>query len=142
VDHGGAGVLESTWAVWRQTMRRHHPGCSDAALAQQTWVWLGPCIGPGAFEVGDEVRVACRSAATPHSDGCFVPHAQRAGQWWADLAGLARQRLAALGVTDVQGNDSSAAWCTVTDGSRFFSHRRDARVLGGSGRMAACVWLG
>ncbi|MFM2075554.1 MAG: peptidoglycan editing factor PgeF [Pseudomonadota bacterium] len=141
VDHGGVGVLESTWAAWLQTMRRHHPDCSDAVLAQQTWVWLGPCIGPQAFEVGEEVRVACRSAATPHSDGCFVPHAQRAGQWWADLAGLARQRLAALGVTGVQGNDSSAAWCTVTDASRFFSHRRDARVLGGSGRMAACVWL-
>jgi YfiH family protein len=142
VDHGGVGVLESTWAVWMQTMRQHHPGVSDTTLAQQTWVWLGPCIGPAAFEVGDEVRVAFQSATERHSDACFVPHAERAGQWWADLAGLARQRLAALGVFDVQGNDSSTAWCTVTNTSRFFSHRRDAAVLGGSGRMAACVWLG
>lgn len=140
VDHGGVGVLESTWAVWMQAMRRHHPNVSDAALAQQTWVWLGPCIGPEAFEVGDEVRVAFQSATERNSDACFVPHAERSGQWWADLAGLARQRLAALGVVDVQGNDSSTAWCTVTNASRFFSHRRDAAVCGGSGRMAACIW--
>ena len=140
VEQGGVGVLESTWAAWLLTMRRHHPGLSDAALALQTWVWLGPCIGPEAFEVGEEVRLACRTDDAQGSDACFVPHAQRAGQWWADLAGLARQRLAALGVVDIQGNDSSAAWCTVTDASRFFSHRRDAAVLGGSGRMAACIW--
>lgn len=140
VGHAGVGVLESTWAAWMQTMRRHHPGLSDAALALQTWVWLGPCIGPEAFEVGEEVRLACRTDDAQHSDACFVPHAQRAGQWWADLAGLARQRLAALGVVDIQGNDSSTPWCTVTNASRFFSHRRDAAVLGGSGRMAACIW--
>jgi YfiH family protein len=140
VDHGGVGVLESTWAAWMQTMRRHHPNVSDAALAQQTWVWLGPCIGPEAFEVGDEVRVAFQSGAERNSDACFVPHAERSGQWWADLAGLARQRLAALGAVEVQGNDSSTAWCTVTNASRFFSHRRDAAVCGGSGRMAACIW--
>ena len=140
VDHGGVGVLENTWAAWLHTMRRHHPGVSDATLAQQTWVWLGPCIGPEAFEVGDEVRVAFQYGADRNSDACFVPHAHRAGQWWANLAGLARQRLAALGVLDVQGNDSSTAWCTVTNASRFFSHRRDAAVLGGSGRMAACIW--
>jgi YfiH family protein len=140
VDHGGVGVLESTWAAWMQTMRRHHPKGSDAALAQQTWVWLGPCIGPEAFEVGDDVRVAFQSGAERNSDACFVPHAERSGQWWADLAGLARQRLAALGAVDVQGNDSSTAWCTVTNASRFFSHRRDAAVCGGSGRMAACIW--
>lgn len=140
VDHGGVGVLESTWAAWMQTMRQHHPGVSDTTLAQQTWVWLGPCIGPAAFEVGDEVRVAFQSATERHRDACFVPHTERAGQWWADLAGLARQRLAALGAVDVQGNDSSTPWCTVTNASRFFSHRRDAAVLGGSGRMAACIW--
>jgi copper oxidase (laccase) domain-containing protein len=59
------------------------------------------------------------------------------GKWLADLAGLARQRLNALGVTDIYGNDSSAPWCTVGNPLRFFSHRRD-RV---SGRQAACIWL-
>lgn len=141
VGHGGVGVLESTWAQWLAAMRVHHPGVSDTSLAQQTWVWLGPCIGPTAFEVGDEVRLACRTPAAPESDWCFVPHAERAGQWWCDLAGLARQRLQAFGLIEVRGNDSSPDWCTVNDTSRFFSHRRDHAVLGSSGRMAACIWL-
>mgnify|MGYP000143742991 CR=1 FL=1 len=59
------------------------------------------------------------------------------GKWWADLPGLARQRLAALGGSGVYGNDGSAPWCTVGNASRFFSHRRD-RI---SGRQAACIWL-
>ncbi|MDD2927144.1 laccase domain-containing protein, partial [Rhodoferax sp.] len=50
----------------------------------------------------------------------------------------ARQRLATLGVTRVYGNDGSASWCTVTQASQFFSHRRD-RV---SGRLAVCIWRG
>jgi copper oxidase (laccase) domain-containing protein len=55
---------------------------------------------------------------------------------------LARRRLAAMGITQVHGNDSTRPWCTATNGSRFFSHRRDASTLGGSGRFAACVWIG
>jgi copper oxidase (laccase) domain-containing protein len=59
------------------------------------------------------------------------------GKWLADLAGLARQRLQAMGITRLYGNDSSQPWCTLSNPSRFFSHRRD----GVSGRMAACIWL-
>ena len=58
------------------------------------------------------------------------------GKWLGNLAGLARQRLAALGITQIFGNNGSADWCTVTESSRFFSHRRD-RV---SGRLAVCIW--
>lgn len=106
-------------------------------------VWLGPCIGPSAFEVGPEVRAAfCASDAG--ADRHFRPHGE--GKFLADLAGLARRRLARLGVHNVYGNDSSDAWCTVRQRSQFFSHRRDgglvAGVPGGTGRMAACVWLG
>ena len=57
-------------------------------------------------------------------------------KWLADLQGLARLRLVALGVTQIHGNDGSTPWCTVSNPSRFFSHRRDAV----SGRMAACIW--
>lgn len=96
--------------------------------------WLGPCIGPDAFEVGDEVRTAFVEH-TPQAAACFRPLGD--GKWLADLAGLARQRLRALGVTDIYGNDGSAPWCTVGNPLRFFSHRRD-RV---SGRQAACIWL-
>jgi polyphenol oxidase len=127
---GGEGVLETVlkrfWAAGRM---------DTARAAIETIAWLGPCIGPKVFEVGDEVRaafVANDAQAARH----FQPHATP-GKWLADLPGLARQRLAALGVTQVHGNDGSDAWCTVSNPSRFFSHRRD-RV---SGRFAAAVWL-
>jgi copper oxidase (laccase) domain-containing protein len=68
-----------------------------------------------------------------------VPHTE--GKYLADLAGLTRQRLQGMGITRIYGNDSQAAWCTVSQASRFFSHRRDSRLLGQSGRMAACIWL-
>lgn len=105
-----------------------------AYAATDLIAWLGPCIGPTAFEVGDEVRDAFVQTSAQGA-GCFVPHGE--SKWLADLAGLARQRLAALGVSAVFGNDSSPAWCTVSQPLRFFSHRRD-RV---SGRFAACIWL-
>ena len=104
-------------------------------VAPAQWMaWLGPCIGPQAFEVGVEVRNAFLRAA-PEAATAFVPLAP--GKWLADLAGLARQRLQAAGVSQVYGNDSSASWCTVGNPLRFFSHRRD-RV---SGRFAAGIWL-
>ncbi len=101
-------------------------------------VWLGPCIGPQAFEVGPEV-VAAFGDMDPAAAVFFTPLSQ--GKWLADLAGLARLRLQRRGVTRIFGNNSQPDWCTVTQASRFFSHRRDARVLGQSGRMAACIWL-
>jgi len=100
--------------------------------------WLGPCIGPDAFEVGDEVRQAF-VATDPHAQACFRPGAIP-GKWWADLAGLARRRLRSAGVEALYGNDATPAWCTVGDASRFFSHRRDAVRLGSTGRMAASIW--
>jgi YfiH family protein len=96
--------------------------------------WLGPCIGPEAFEVGAEVKAAFEAhdaAAARH----FKP--RRESKWLADLPALARMRLHALGIARIHGNDGSRAWCTVANASRFFSHRRD-RV---SGRFAAAVWL-
>ena len=97
--------------------------------------WLGPCIGPTAFEVGPEVH-AVFTSADPASETCFVATGQ--GKFLADLAGLARLRLADLGVTQVHGNNGSLDWCTVNNRSQFFSHRRDRGV---SGRFAASIWL-
>ena len=114
---------------------------SFETVARGTLAWLGPCIGPQAFEVGPEVREAF-CAAGPQYSACFVPSPTQQGKWLADLAGLARLRLQAMGVTRIYGNDSSAAWCTVTQSARFFSHRRDTALLGGSGRLAACIWRG
>ena len=104
-------------------------------MAPARWmVWLGPCIGPTAFEVGGEVRDAFLQQAE-RAKAAFVPIGPN--KWLADLALIARQRLEAAGVTAIYGNDSSAPWCTVGNPLRFFSHRRD-RI---SGRFAAGVWL-
>jgi polyphenol oxidase len=92
--------------------------------------WLGPAIGPQAFEVGPEVRAAF-VAHDPTAAAAFRP--QTGDRYLADLYRLARQRLVALGVPAVYGGKD----CTLTDGARFFSYRRDGRC----GRMAALVWL-
>lgn len=90
--------------------------------------WLGPCIGPRHFEVGEEVRQAFLDAGDPA--GAF--EATPGGRWLCDLPALARTRLGRLGVTRVAGGQ----WCTVADPVRFFSHRRDRQT----GRMAALLW--
>lgn len=120
------GVIEATVAALRQDQ-------PDAGLM----AWLGPCIGPDAFEVGGEVREAFVAGAA-EAEGAF--RALAGGKWLANLPALARQRLTALGVASIHGNDGTPAWCTVTQSARFFSHRRDSVRLGASGRMAACVW--
>jgi copper oxidase (laccase) domain-containing protein len=88
--------------------------------------------------VGAEVKAAFEAHA-PEAASCFrsMPGSSpAAGKWLADLPALARQRLRAVGVSSIHGNDGSDAWCTVNNPSRFFSHRRD----GVSGRFAALVW--
>ena len=91
--------------------------------------WLGPAISQEHFEVKDEVRAAFVNA-DPESASDFAPNPR--GRWQADLAGLARRRLAALGVNDVIGGK----WCTFSDPKRFYSHRRDGK----GGRLAALIW--
>ena len=85
---------------------------------------------------------AAFEASQPGAGRLFV--ASGADKYLADLPGLARLRLRALGITQVYGNDGSAPWCTVSNPSRFFSHRRDAGLggngFGTTGRMAACIW--
>ncbi len=115
-----AGVLERTVEAMASP-----PG--------QLRAWIGPAIGAAAFEVGGEVREALLAGAwaddTSAAD-CFERNA--AGRWQCDLPALARLRLARLGVGSVAGGE----WCTASDASRFFSHRRDGRT----GRMAALLW--
>jgi YfiH family protein len=125
----GLGVLEQTYMEFGSLAH-----IDKALLATEIIAWLGPCIGPTAFEVGDEVRAAFAQGGA-QTDGFFKSKSQ--GKCLADLAGLARWRLAQMGITQVFGNDSSPAWCTVSNPSRFFSFRRD----GVTGRFAACIWL-
>ncbi|KAA3655270.1 MAG: peptidoglycan editing factor PgeF [Proteobacteria bacterium] len=130
-DTKGA-VVAAAHAGWRGL----HAGVLEQTVARMqvppgdVMAWLGAAIGPDAFEVGDEVRaafVAHEAAAAAAFRPGRVP-----GKWLADLYALARQRLAACGVTRVYGGDL----CTVSDPQRFFSYRRD----GQTGRMAAMVW--
>jgi YfiH family protein len=99
--------------------------------------YLGPAIGPDAFEVGADVRDAFMNDvdATQRdaTANAFVEHPHNAGKYLADLPALARLRLQRLGVTQVVGGDL----CTVTQRERFYSYRRDRET----GRMAALIWL-
>lgn len=125
---GGYGVLEEVFERFDALARVSTDGRATEVIA-----WLGPCIGREVFEVGGEVRAAF-VAHDPAAQAMFTPG--DGGKWLADLQGLARLRLAALGVTRLYGNDGSRRWCTVSQPSRFFSYRRD----GVSGRMAVCIW--
>lgn len=135
---GRGGVLESVWLHLCALVQQQERHLSEQAIAVDTQVWLGPCIGPQAFEVGDEVYQAFVQQQTQAQE-CFTPAGQK-GKWLADLAALARQRLTALGITAIYGNDSSPPWCTVGNPSRFFSHRRDAGGGHHTGRMALSIW--
>lgn len=112
-----AGVLEETIAAM-------------AVPGRDLMAYLGPAIGPQAFEVGDEVRSAYL-AADAESALAFKPAAP--GKWLADIYLLARQRLASKGLTQIFGG----TLCTFSDPQRFFSYRRDGKT----GRMASMIWL-
>jgi YfiH family protein len=92
--------------------------------------WMGPTIGPAAFEVGPEVREAFVKADAG-AEGAFRPH--KPGKYMSDLYALARRRLARAGVERVHGG----GFCTYTEAQRFFSYRRAQA----SGRMGAFIWI-
>jgi polyphenol oxidase len=123
-----AGVIENT------AQRVAALAGADVAALH---AYLGPCIGPRAFEVGADVRDAfmndVRGAQRDRVALAFAPYPERAGKYLADLPALARIRLAQLGVTQIVGGDH----CTFTQREQFYSYRRD-RV---TGRMAALIWL-
>ena len=111
------GVLEQTLA--------HFPD------ANSVMAWLGPCIGPTAFEVGDEVRAQFMQH-DPATSVAFQPTSSP-GKWLADLTLLAKHRLSQAGVHAVY----SAERCTYRDTEHFFSYRRE----GQTGRMATYIWI-
>ena len=92
--------------------------------------WLGPAIGPQAFEVGDEVRTAFLTQA-PEDVAAFQP-GLKPGKWYADLYALARLRLKRSGVQHIYGG----TYCTWQDETRFFSFRRHPQC----GRFASLIW--
>jgi hypothetical protein len=128
-------VVAAVHAGWRGLC----DGVIEAAIAKmqvspsEILVWLGPAIGPKAFEIGDEVREQFiekdRQAAL-----AFKPHDDK---WLCNIYLIARQRLNNLGVMQVYGASVNEDFCTYTDKARFFSFRRDNVT----GRMASMIWL-
>lgn len=114
------GVLEAT-------LKRL---CDELVCSSdQILAWLGPAIGPSAFEVGDEVREAF--IAQHDVELAFI--AADKGHWLMDIYAVARARLNAAGVTDISGGE----YCTFSDSEHFFSYRRNKTC----GRMASLIWL-
>jgi YfiH family protein len=130
-DEAGSAVA-AAHAGWRGLAG----GVVEAAVAamrrppENLLAWLGPAIGPQAFEVGDEVREAFLAGA-PAAAAAFTPRA--GGKWLADLYRLATLRLNALGVSRVFGG----GFCTYREAERFYSFRREGRT----GRMASLIWM-
>lgn len=112
-----AGVLEATVSAMAV------PG--DRLLA-----WLGPAIGPSAFEVGADV-VSAFTANDAGAASAFV--AKTDGKWLCDLYALARRRLRGMGIERVSGG----GFCTFGEPERFYSYRREAVT----GRMASVIWI-
>jgi len=108
---------------------------------QDCVVWLGPCIGPSAFEVGEDVFAAFGSLIEKSDKPANLCVQTSSTKYLANLAGLARERLKLAGFGTVHGNDSSLPWCTYRQEALYHSHRRDAVAKGGSGRMAAYIWI-
>jgi len=115
-----AGVLEATLAAM-------------AVKPGRIMAWLGPAIGPKAFEVGDEVRAAFL-ASDSDAKRAFTPH-EIEGKWFADIFTLARRRLIRAGMN--QDRVYGGGVCTVAGSERFYSYRREAKT----GRFASLIWF-
>jgi YfiH family protein len=127
-DEAGS-IVAAAHAGWRGLSA----GVIEAALlamkvrTDRVLAWLGPAIGPDAYEVGRDVRIAFAS----HGRAFSAP--TRPGHWRLDLYAVARERLRRAGVSQVYGGH----FCTYSDPVRFFSYRRDKTKE----RMAALAWL-
>ena len=134
-DEEGTTVA-AVHAGWRSLC----DGVIEAAVAKmgvdssELMAWLGPAIGPNAFEVGAEVR-AQFIAKDVQAETAFKAHGDK---YLGNLYQIATQRLSTLGIKQIYGGGHGNDWCTFTDKENFFSFRRD----GVTGRMATLIWLG
>jgi len=125
--------IAAVHAGWRGLVN----GILEATIAslpttpEQLLVWLGPAIGPQAFEIGSEVREAFIKK-DPRAKDAFMPKTNATDKWLGDLYLLARQKLSRAGITSISGG----GLCTYTDATRFYSYRRDQQT----GRMATLIW--
>lgn len=120
-----ATVVGAAHAGWRGLSGGVLENTVERMGARDLIAWMGPAIGPRVYEVGEDVREAFRG----HE---YAFAATRPGHWNLDLYAVARRKLEALKVRVFGGG-----FCTYSDPHRFYSYRRD----GGTGRMAAFIWL-
>ncbi len=130
-------VVAAVHAGWRGLQG----GIIAAAVAKmacepaQLLAWLGPAIGPEAYEVSEEVYHAF-TAKQPAFASAFQPNRlSDTGQqhWLLDLYAIARRQLQACGIVSIYGGE----FCTYTQSKQFYSYRRDLVT----GRMASLIWL-
>ncbi len=120
-----AGVLENTV---NEMLKLAHQSTAADLIA-----WMGPAIGPDSFEVGEDVLQCFQESGLHDMQKCFSSIPNKPGKYLADIYQLARDRLKGVGVNSLFGGEM----CTVKDGGRFFSYRRD----GVTGRFASLVWI-
>ena len=97
----------------------------------EVMAWLGPAIGPQAFEVGEDVLQAFVDFDS-QAHQAFTPR-EAEGKWLADMSKLATQRLNKFGITQV----FDSGLCTFQHKEDFYSYRRD----GVTGRQATFIWI-
>jgi YfiH family protein len=115
---GGLAMVHAGWRGLAGGIIAAAAGAVEASSAA-----IGPGIGPGCYEVGDEVLDAFADLGEGVAQGRML-----------DLPEVARRQLARAGVENVQ----SAGLCTSCEPELFFSHRRDH---GRTGRQAGIAWL-
>lgn len=113
------GILEETVAKFK---------CPTSDII----AWLGPAIGPTAFQVGEEI-IEQFCAFDSNAKLAFIPDLTTSGKFLGNLYQLATQRLNKLGITEISGGGH----CTYTEQDKFFSYRRDKQT----GRMASLIWI-
>jgi len=119
------GVLENTVSEMLQL--------ANSSKVSDLIAWMGPAIGPSSFEIGRDVVERFEETGLHDMNQCFSPIPNKSGKYLADIYQLARDRLTSAGIKSIFG----AEMCTVQDGERFFSYRRD----GVTGRFASLIWI-
>lgn len=136
----GADVIGAAHAGWRglssgvlENTIQEMCALSPSLIPKDITVWMGPAIGPTAFEVGEDVVQAFASQSQAILSGAFKPIAGSPGKYLANLYELAQDRLRSFGVEQIFGGE----YCTVSDPAHFFSYRRDKNT----GRFASMIWI-
>jgi YfiH family protein len=136
----GGDVIGAAHAGWRglsggvlENTIREMCALSKGLLPQDIAAWMGPAIGPTAFEVGEDVLQAFSGQSQAILSEAFRPITGSSGKYLANLYLLAHDRLRSLGIEHVYGGK----FCTVGDSENFYSYRRDKKT----GRFASLIWI-